>query len=982
MQKQSCHIFHAFSNSVHWNSSKDALIFVKESGTYHSETYHAVYQKSLAFARLLKSSSVTPGDRVVILMENRPEFSWVCFSIFLLGGVVVPLDTQYASDTLEKLLRHCGSSVIVSSKKFMQEHEKISGIKWLCVDSSEVCQAIIDDAVVNDKPAVPVGGDVAALFYTSGTTADPKAVVLTHRNLLANIDSIEQTGLVKPEDVVVSILPLHHTYAFTVTFLCPLLCGMSIVYPKSLASTDLLACIKQTCATVFVGVPQIFAMIHRAISDQIKDLSHTARSAVRVSEGVNFFIRKRSGINLGKGIFQKIHQRFGSSLRMMVSGGARLDPRIARDFYQWGFTLVEGYGLTETSPVVSFSVPAKPKFGSVGKPLPGVDVCIDHPDGQGQGEVLIRGENVMRGYYEMGWETQKVLRNGWFYTGDIGRLDQEGFLFLTGRKKEMIVLSNGENINPEELEQYYGENPFLKEVAVLTVKDPKKTVDLTQLTAIIVPNEEHFREEKELNVRQRLRWELENYSVKLPTYKRIKGFVISQEALPRTRLGKLRRFELEKIYYRLQESSADPVKDAVIYSDALKSVVNYVEKRLGRSVSPSDHLELDLGLDSLGRLELFTALQQKMNLQLTDEESMDFFSCSTVGQVLDRLKMAMQKEKQGDEFVDKTVRSSADLPILALSYLEEYLGYKVSPTDHLELDLGFDSLGRVDLLLKIQQRLGLSLSDEDAMRFFMCGRVCDLLDEMNRFAGSSSQNQVDSTAWKDVLFREPQGSDIRKVKLKPLSILENILTFFIRVALRIVCMICWRVQAVGAENLPAKGPYILCPNHVSFLDGIFIADALPGSIFKQTFFLGDSRFLDHRILRPFKRMARFIPIEFTHRMAEAMQLCAYILNAHKVLCYFPEGQRSIDGEVKKFRKGIGILVHELGVPVVPVYIFGAFSVWPRGMRWPRLGPNVKVSFGKALSAKELAFRITEAEDVYQRIADNLYAKVLEMSKKK
>lgn len=980
MQKSSCHIFSSFSECARRHFSKDALIFVKEDGTYQSETYQSLYQKALALSALLKKNGVEPGHRVAVLLENRPEFSWVCLSILLAGAVIVPLDTQYDPDTLKHLVSHCGALVIISSQRLSRQDTGLSGVTWLCVDSAQVHQAVGQAGAFHEEPVIPPS-DIAALFYTSGTTAQPKAVVLTHRNLLANIDSIYKTGLVRNNDVVLSILPLHHTYAFTVTLLCPLLFGMSIAYPKSMASADLLSCIKQACVTVFVGVPQIFAMIDRAVTDQMDQLSPGARSAAHSAQQVNLFLRRRVGVNAGPVIFKKIHQRFGPSLRLMVSGGARLDPHIARDFYRWGFTLVEGYGLTETSPVVSFSVPDKPKFGSVGKPLPGITVRIDQPDEHGRGEVLVRGDNVMRGYYQMDGESQKVLRNGWFCTGDVGWMDEEGYLFLTGRKKEMIVLSNGENINPEELEQYYGQNPFLKEIAVLAVQDPKRPVELTQLTAIIVPDHDHFRAEQELNVRQRLRWELENYSVRLPTYKRIKGFVISQEALPRTRLGKLRRFELEKIYHRLQEHPAEPAGEAAVYSEPLSRALRYVEQQLGRSVSASDHLELDLGLDSLGRLELFTSLQTQLNLRLTEVESMEFFSCATVGQVLDRLKTALENGKDGASSGGSEGRMTADMPIRALSYLEEMLGHKVSPSDHLELDLGMDSLGRVDLLLKIQQRLGLDLSDEDAVRFLLCGRVSELLEEMNRLAAAAAAaGPSESLSWRDILSQEPQGSDVRKAKLKPLSVLETFLTVVFRAFFRIIFLLCWRRTARGRENLPARGPYILCPNHASYLDGLFIADALPVPVLKQTFFLGDKRFLDHWMLKPFRRMARFIPIEFTHRMTEAMQLCGYILNHNKVLCYFPEGQRSIDGSVKEFRKGIGILVHELGVPVVPVYIRGSFDIWPRGQKWPRIGPRVEVVFGKLVSPKELAFRITEAEDVYQRIADNLRARVTSLSR--
>ncbi len=508
-------IFTAFADAAQQNSSKDALLYFRD-GAYHSESYLSIYKRSLAFARILRSKGVKPGDRVAILLENRPEFCWACLAVFSCGAVIVPMDIQYSAQVISNLLEHSGAKLLVSFQKFMKECAGVQ-TKWICLDDVDLQKKITDlmgEAQTNLQCS---DEEHAAFFYTSGTTAKPKAVVLTHRNLLVNVASIQQAGLVSPQDVAISILPLHHTYAFTTTLLCPLLTGMTISYPKSLASGELLACMKQTCTTLFIGVPQIFAIIHRSIKDQIAEMGMGTKALVGAAQQMAFVGRKLTRINVGKNIFKKIHQRFGPSLRVMVSGGARLDPAIARDFYQWGFTLVEGYGLTETSPVVSFSIPENPRFGSVGRPLPGVSIKIDNPNEQGEGEVIVKGGNVMKGYYNLTSETQKVLRDGWFFTGDVGRIDGDGFLFLTGRRKEMLVLSNGENINPEEIESYYGQDPFIKEIAVLTVRDEKKSVDLTRLVAIIVPDEEHFKKEEELHIYQRLKWELENYSTKLPT---------------------------------------------------------------------------------------------------------------------------------------------------------------------------------------------------------------------------------------------------------------------------------------------------------------------------------------------------------------------------------------------------------------------------------------------------------------------------------
>ena len=362
-------IYKNFIESCRRVSSKDALLFINSDGTCCSQTYLLIYQKSLVFARFLRNNGIGRGDKVGVLLENRPEFSWVSLGVFANGSILVPLDTQYSTETLNHLLRHCGAAVLVSTRRLCSSRPDVK-TRCICIDADDFQGEIEDDGIEDiENEACQADNffdEDAAFFYTSGTTDHPKAVVLTHRNLLADIESIDRSGLVFEKDVVLSVLPLHHTYAFTVTLLLPLLKGMTIAYPKGLSSIDLVSCIKQTCVTVFVGVPQIFSMIHRTINDRMSRQGRLVRSAINVAGGVNIASRKHIGINVGSSVFKKIHQLFGPSLRVMVSGGARLDPLIAEDFYRWGFTLVEGYGLTETAPVVAFSLPERPKFGSVG----------------------------------------------------------------------------------------------------------------------------------------------------------------------------------------------------------------------------------------------------------------------------------------------------------------------------------------------------------------------------------------------------------------------------------------------------------------------------------------------------------------------------------------------------------------------------------------------------------------------------------------
>jgi len=230
------------------------------------------------------------------------------------------------------------------------------------------------------------------------------------------------------------------------------------------------------------------------------------------------------------------------------------------------------------------------------------------------------------------------------------------------------------------------------------------------------------------------------------------------------------------------------------------------------------------------------------------------------------------------------------------------------------------------------------------------------------------------------LAEDPDDSLLQHIHTGRINVWVKSLSVVIFGLLRLVMGLCFRLKAHGVKHVPRTGPVIFCANHSTYLDGVFVATSLPFPVVMQTFFLGDSKFLESVFLKPFQKILRLIPIQFTHRMVDAMRVCAYVLRQRKNLCYFPEGQRSIDGGIKEFRKGVGILIKELDVPVVPVYIRGAFEIWPRGKRWPKLG-QVEVFYGAPVSAQELMFRMTGSEDVYGRIAENLREKVESLAQK-
>ncbi|MFA5260187.1 MAG: 1-acyl-sn-glycerol-3-phosphate acyltransferase, partial [Candidatus Omnitrophota bacterium] len=513
---------------------------------------------------------------------------------------------------------------------------------------------------------------------------------------------------------------------------------------------------------------------------------------------------------------------------------------------------------------------------------------IANPDVTGTGEVLIKGPNVMKGYYQAEAATNEVLKDGWFSSGDIGRLDREGYLYIEGRIKEVIVLSSGKNIYPEDVEKEYSQIPFIKEMAVLSSREGAFLSGTDHLVAIVVIDEEQFRLQQVSGIRDKIKWEMDNISARLPSYKRVQSFLISQDPLPRTRLGKIKRYQLEEIYIRLS-----------------------------RSDSRSD---------------------------------------------------------PDQKFSDKQCGQFESMTQFAMSFIQETLQREVHEKDHLELDLGLDSLGRIELLLNIQERLNLELNDEQSMDFFMCNTIYDLMEQLKRVmpdnVGSIKEDSV--IQWGRILSESPQDKTVNWIKLSFgfFALLFNIIMITL---FKISFKILFLMRTEGAEHLPQKGPYLICPNHTSYLDGLFILCALPYSVALQTYFVGYRNFFDQGYLRPFIKVARLIPLEVSYNLIEALKGCAYVLRHNKIVCYFPEGQRSIDGEMNKFKKGVGILVKELNIPVVPVYLEGAFKTWPRTRTFPRLAA-VKACFSAPVSMADLVDN-GGGRDIYDEIAENLRARV-------
>ena len=833
----------------------DRIAVQMKTGTeYRKYAYRDLLAGIASVARSLSEQGIGREDRVAILSENRPEWMIAYLAVVGSGAVIVPLDAQLTQKEVSLLLADSGAKAVCVSGACMSKLPHGGSFLLISFDPgeglsfSEMLSAHPDA----ELPPPPAASDLAALLYTSGTTGDPKGVMLSHGNIASNRDSVIKLNLVDHTDNLLCILPLHHTYPSLACILLAFGIGATVTILNSLKGPDILACIVETGVSVVVGVPQLFAGLRRAIFDEIDKRPAPVRLIVRLFLGLNGLIRRAANINIGKALFGKIHARFGSKFRLFASGGARLEPDVFTDMSNLGFTVIEGYGLTETSPVCTFNPLTKQKPGSIGIPIPDVEVRIADPDKLGQGEIVVRGPNVMLGYYQKPQETAEVMRDGWFSTGDLGYQDKDGYFFITGRSKEMIVLATGKKIFPDELEKFYKQIPSIKEICLIQGE--------RGLEAAVVPDFDYLRKRNLSNSRETIAFQIEDLAKDIPPYKRVTGLKIFKEPFPVTRLGKLRRGLISDLYRKGGERLDKAVQE--IDSDMLSSAA---AKKL------------------LACLQPFSAKR------------------------------------------------------------------KIVPDDNLELDLGLDSLARLELVVSIEKSFGITLPESFGSEIFTVKDAVLKMQELLSAGPVPAVAQV-RLSWAEILAQEPPDGIKRTLRLEPGPIC-NIGRHAYKLLLTIMFKLYGRISVSGLENLPANGPYVIAANHLSFVDAPLIMAAMPWHVGSQTFFLGTTEFFGSPVMSKIAKVIQVIPVDMDTRLYGALQLSAYVLRQRKVLCIFPEGARSRDGNIKEFKKGVGIIAKELRVPLVPVAISGTYQMMASGKLFPRPA-KVTVSIGKPVHPGE------------------------------
>ncbi|TBV82223.1 MAG: AMP-dependent synthetase [Desulfobulbaceae bacterium] len=864
-----------------------------EAQTVREWSYRRLASKVDGVAMALLESGLRPGDHVGLLGKNRAQWVIAALAVLRVGAVIMPLDTQTGETGLAHIIVDSGARFFFIDDDQARRFAKLDKAENLHLMS-------LAELPTSSTPLAAITArrpeDPAALFYTSGTTGPPKGVPLSHANLAFQINTVSVVGLMTATDRVLLPLPLHHVYPLVIGLLVPLGMGLPLIMPDELIGPRILRAIRVGKTTTLIGVPRLYQALYQGIEDKAAAGGRLAGWYFKAALSLSMTLRRRFDWRLGKVLLRPLHRRFGPSLRLLASGGSALDAALALKLEALGWQVAVGYGLTETSPLLTINPPLSGRAGSVGQPVPGVTLQIDPTreqksapaaalepgadDGASSpvsspvsspasspvsspasphGEVLARGASVFAGYWNLPERSAAAFSAGWFHTGDLGYLDPDGFLFLTGRASTLIVTAGGKNIQPEPLEDILATHPFISEAGVLSYRE--------KLAALLIPNMGALRQAKEHDIKAALRQALLAVSRDLPSYQRPDEYAIARESLPRTRLGKIQRHLLGQRYEQARAATeqghaagATPLSEMSDHDRTLlevpsaRAVWAWLARRYPQAhLSPDSSPHLDLGIDSLDWLSLTMEIGRHANVELSEE---------AIGRI-------------------ETVR---DL-LIEVVHLTEH-GREFNPIDPLE---------NPEAVLSPEQR--------------------HWLTPLNRF-------QV-ALAWGLYQFN------------------------------RLLFRVFFRLRFDGRENLPA-GPLVLAPNHVSFLDPFALAAALPFKFMRRTWFAGlQNVAFSNVFFRLVCRLGQVVPIDPRRAAASSLAYGSTILGQGHNLVWFAEGERSFSGQPNNFRPGIGVILDRHRVFVVPIHIGGAYEAWPRHKLWPRLRP-IKIKFGPAVDANRLA----------------------------
>ena len=574
-------------------------------------------------------------NKVAIFSENRPEWVYSFYASWKNDSIVVPVDFMAPASDLAYILNDCRPEVIFCSRENQTVFEEA---KPLLEYEPEV--HIFEDQnyeITQYEPKLISEKNVqetAVIIYTSGTTGSPKGVMLAYDSLLSNVEAvIENIPIYQENRNVMVLLPLHHIFPLLGSMITPLSVNATTAFAASMTSEDIIGTLQNNSIAIVIGVPRLYAAIRKGIMDKI-NAGVVTRILFKLAEKIN-------SRGFSKKLFGKVHEKFGGNVQYLVCGGAKLDEDMARDYKTLGFEMLEGFGMTEAAPMITFTRPGHWKIGSAGQSMPDLDVEIR------DGEIVARGRNIMQGYYNKPRETAEVLKDGWLHTGDIGHFDKEGFLHITGRRKELIVLSNGKNINPEEIEnKIAGMSPLIAEVGVFMKDDA--------LQVGIFPDFRRIKEEGIVDIDEYFRWEvIDKYNRQTAPYKKIGKIILLKEELPKTRLGKIQRFKLVDLSAGLSKKKKKATAEPD--SEEYQVIKEFLVDQTRRDIFPDDHLEIDLGLDSLDKVSFVTFLESSFGVKIDEDVLVNYPTIEKLAVYMkdNKKKISVEKIKWSEIFREK-----------------------------------------------------------------------------------------------------------------------------------------------------------------------------------------------------------------------------------------------------------------------------------------------------------------------------------------
>ena len=858
---------------------------IKSNGEWQRLSYKELEKTARKIGGTLQQAGLEKGDRAVLFSENRPEWGAAYLGMLSIGAIVVPLDAQTWHKEVWSVVQFTEARAILTSEyclsrltpESLEANEnsespaRLLNIGQLCDPFSREEYPRSTKALDGSDPKkVEVGpDDPASIIFTNSVAVDPKGAIHTHRNFINNLLGVNRYLPASENDQLLSVLPLNHVLEFTCGLLMVLHAGATVTYLNSLKPRTILGTMKEVGATCMLGVPTLYGLIREDTERRLlKAPKSTLKSnLVATSKQLISSVEKRLGRNIGRQLFARVHREFGGQIRLFVSGGSALGEELYEDFRILGMPIYEGYGLTETAPVLTVNPLHRSRKGSAGKPLPGVELRIFSPDREGTGEIIARSPSLMKGYYKNPAATKKAIRDGWLHTGDLGWIDADGYVYLTGRKKDVIVTGAGKNVYPIDLEAIYRSLPSIEEVCVLGMKS-----GLTEdIHAVVVPT---LKAQSE-GAKKGLHGEIQKMARELPSYHRLQHVHIWMESLPRTPSGEIDREEV--------------------------------------------------------RRWLVQQLRQ--------------------GRIRAQEKSTAATSSQGQE----------EELLAELSRLSGIPAQEIGEESHLYSDLGFDSLMAIEFLLYVERALGVSVPDRVAASLQTVGQVLAQARSLSPVERSAQRAQAGTSPIRSVLPYAARSAADR------LALGISFAT------LKALYKIYFRLRLHNPEHLPRRGPYLIAANHSSHLDAAAVIASLSAALGAREagklHVLGArDYFFDHALKGwALSTFLNLVPVEREETSLAGLRMVKSILANSESVLIFPEGTRSRTGQIQRFKPGVGLIAAEASVPIVPIYIQGAYQAMPPGATHPRRSP-IEVFFG-------LPINVNTPDDSAQAPKDELYRRI-------